>query len=189
MIYFEIIRFGFDYSCRADGGDPFFVGRRTQYRGRVGLFNVFRRSPLTQLPYRASDFTTTFDFGAKFIAPTAEAEGLNFLTLNTYDRAGFTFGFAQFAAHVAEGDFVLYLRRLLARPEASNYFPGLSLIGGQVHQLDDRGNPRRLEDQRSSELLKRYLNPTGEEVEDAEVVAAARLIHWTITMPTRAGFR
>jgi hypothetical protein len=183
MIYFEIMRAGSNYSCRADGGEPFFVGRRTQYKGRVGLFNVFRGSPLKQLPYRASEFRPAFDFWATFIEPTAAAEGLNFLTLNTYDRAAFTFGFAQFAAHVAEGDFVLYLRRLLARPEAADYFPGLALINGHIHQLDDRGGARRLEDPSSSEPLKKYLNPTRQEVEDAEIVAAARLIHWTTNDP------
>ena len=47
--------------------------------------------------------------------PTAIAEGALFHTLNTYDRAQFTFSFLQFAAHVLDGDFVAHLRALLTQ--------------------------------------------------------------------------
>ena len=66
---------------------------------------------------------------------------------------------------------------LLARPEADDYFPHLELAGGRIHRVTDAGlSP--LESATSTEALMRYLNPTLNEVEDAEVIAAAKLIHW-----------
>src|SRR5262249_15813229 len=121
-IFFEIHRAGPDYSCTADGGLQFFVGRRVTYEGNVGLYNIFPRSKLEKLNYSAGDFRTAHGFWADMIEPTAMCEGRNFLTLNTYDRAVFTFGFGQFAAHVANGDFVKYFRAMLALPNANDYF-------------------------------------------------------------------
>ena len=60
-----------------------------------------------KLSYSAAGHTDTFGFWADFIEPTAMGEGQSYITLNTYDPARFTFGFAQLAAHVPDGDFVL----------------------------------------------------------------------------------
>ncbi len=178
-ISFEIIRQGNDFSARANAGPQFFVGRRVPYEGKVGLYNVFGKSRLENLNFRSADFTEQFGFWAEFIEPTAACEGRNFLTLNTYDRAGFTFGFAQFAAHVPNGDFVLYFRSLLQMPDAANYFPHLGLVNGRVCSVENPQAPKPLESDASTEPLMKYLNPDPAEVEDAEVIAAAKLIHWT----------
>lgn len=176
-ISFEIIRDGRDVWATADGGPRFFVGRRVSYEGRVGLYNVFPGSPLQKLDFDPKNYVDQFGFWARFINPTAGCEGRNFLTLNSYDRAAFTFGFGQFAAHVPDGDFVQWLRAMLALPEARDYFPELSLIGGRIH-LD---GAQSLESATSTAPLMALLNPAPDKVDEAEALAAARLIHWTAT--------
>lgn len=175
-IHFQIQRTGNDFYCTADAGPRFYVGRRVPYEGNIGLYNVFGGSPLQKLNFAATDFVATHGFWAEFIEPTALCEGRNFLTLNTYDRAAFTFGFAQFAAHVPNGDFVRYFRQLLGLADAKTYFPNLDLIGGRITQTD---SGRVLEDDATTAPLMAYLNPDLHEVQDAEVIAAARFIHFT----------
>ena len=98
------------------------------------------------------------------------------------DAAWFTFGFGQFAAHVANGDFVNYFRAMLELPQAGDYFPHLGVIDGHVAKTDGP-TPVPLEDDKSTAPLMAYLNPDLSEVQDAEVVAAAKLIHWTSAIP------
>jgi hypothetical protein len=177
-IYFKILRDGDDFFCKADDGPAFFVGRRVPYEGNIGLYNVFSKSKLEKLIYTAADFEGQLGFWALLIEPTAICEGRNFLTLNTYDRAAFTFGFGQFAAHVANGDFVEYLRALLSLPGAADYFPHLGVVDGRICQTDNPA-PVPLESDKTTIPLMNYLNPNLNEVQDAEVIAAAKLIHWT----------
>jgi hypothetical protein len=128
--------------------------------------------------YDPAEYSDTFSHWAHFIYPTAKAEsGARFNCLNTYDRAGFTFGFLQFAAHVADGDFVKFFRALLQLDERIAYFPDLALQDGRIVQPTANG-VLRLETAASSEALKRYLNPSGGEVENREVLSAARFVHW-----------
>jgi hypothetical protein len=185
-ILFTILRNGDDFSCKADGGPAYFVGRRVHYKGNVGLYNIFAGSKIEKLNYQAADFEALYGFWSAFIEPTAMCEGRNFLTLNTYDRAAFTFGFAQFAAHVPNGDFVKYFRVMLGLPEAPNYFPHLGVVGGRISKTDGPV-PEPLETDQTTKPLMNYLNPSLSEVEDAEVIAAAKLIHWTsASVPARA---
>jgi peptidoglycan hydrolase-like protein with peptidoglycan-binding domain len=165
-------------------GERFYVGNRVPYQGRIGLMNTKANSGPV---YDPAEYAGTFGQWAYFIYPTAQAESAGrFNCLNTYDRAGFTFGFLQFAAHVAEGDFVKFFRALLQLPERSAYFPELELQGGHIVQRTASGLIR-LETSTSSEPLKRYLNPSGGEVEDKEVLSAARFIHWSShSQPHRA---
>jgi hypothetical protein len=147
---------------------------------------VFGNSKLQKLNYQAADFQQLYGFWSTFIEPTAMCEGRNFLTLNTYDRAAFTFGFAQFAAHVENGDFVKYFRVMLSLPEAPAYFPHLGVVGGRICQTDG-SVPVPLENDQTTKPLMKYLNPDLSEVQDAEVIAAAKLIHWTsASAPARA---
>ncbi len=178
-IDFDVTQDGRDYYCSADGAPKFFVGRRVPYEGRVGLYNVFGGSPLQSLNFSAGNYAGEFGFWVEFIAPTAACEGKNFLTLNSYDRAAFTFGFTQFAAHVPEGDFVHYFRALLARPDAGDYFPDLALRNGRITRVGGAGAPVQLETADTTQPLMTYLNPSSAGVEDAEVLAAAKFIHWT----------
>jgi len=156
-------------------GERFFVGNRVPFQGRVGLMNLRdQSSPI----YDPAEYANTFDHWAHFIAPTVKAESRgHFNCLNTYDRAGFTFGFLQFAAHVADGDFVKFFRALLQLDERKAYFPDLELRDGRIVQPTENGVVR-LETAASSDPLKRYLNPSGGEVENREVLSAARFVHW-----------
>lgn len=182
-IMFTIERSGRTFNARADGGPPFFVGFSTSYtdkhsgRDHEGLFNVPSKA-LPKLLYSASAMRPLYGFWADMIAPTAQCEGGNYLTLNTYDVAQFTWGFAQFAAHVPDGDFVQLLRDLLQRPEADDYFPGLDVKNGRIVKLSPQGD-LPLETAQSTQELRNLLNPSTEHIEDAEVIAAAKLIHWT----------
>jgi hypothetical protein len=183
-IYFKLLRSGNVVRARADGAEPFFVGKITQYTDKksgadyTGVYNV-PSTLLPQLIYRAQDFEAAHGYWAHLIAPTARCEGGNFLTLNTYDRARFTFGFGQFAAHVPDGDFVLFFRDLLARPEATDYFPGLELHQGRIFKrVGDALLP--LETSTSTAGLLDLLNPSAATLEDEEQIAGAKFIHWTL---------
>ncbi len=182
-IHFTIERSARIFNSTADGGAPFFVGCQTSYRDRSsgedfeGLFNVPRRE-LPKLIYKATDYRGMYRFWADFIEPTSKCEGGNFLTLNTYDRARFTWGFGQFGAHVPDGDFVEFFRDLIGRPEKENYFPDLALKDGRIVKMSG-GNAVALETASSTSPLMDYLNPTKSAVEDSEVISAAKLIHWT----------
>lgn len=180
-IHFEVVQADGRYSARANGGARFEVGRRVRWTdpasglARVGLLNAGGGRELAYDPER---FVAAFGDWARVIAPTAACEGGGFDTLNTYDRARFTFGFAQFAAHVPDGDFVRWFRAMLGREEAAAYFPDLEVRGGRIARRDGPA----LEDARTTAGLRGYLNP-GPQVEAGEALAAARLVGWTLAEP------
>jgi len=116
------------------------------------------------------------------LAPTVVCESGGMLScINTYDRAYFTFGCYQFAAHVPGGDFVRWLRALLKNvASAPQYFPDLTLnekghisrrIGNELRDLESTENGETRE-------LMRYFNPSDEAIEEREVLNCARFIHW-----------
>ncbi len=155
-------------------GDSFYVGQRVRYGARKGLMND---EAVDRLRYRARDWRERHGVWADWIEPIARVEGGHFHSLNTYDRARCTFGFLQAGAHVAEGQFVRWLRAVLALPDAGASFPDLGLADGQIVRLVHAAPPRVLEDARGTQGLLDYLNPGSHEVEDVEVIQAARLIH------------
>lgn len=160
-------------------GSRFFIGSRVSFEGGKGLMNV--SGTLTQ-KYDRTVFRPIYGFWADFIHPTAMAEGALYHTLNTYDRAHFTFSFLQYAAHVPNGDFVVYLRSLLNLPLAQEYFPDLVLNNNRVCRITDNGIVA-LESDISTALLLDYLNPSLKEVEDTEIIQAAKFIHWAQNDP------
>lgn len=166
---------GNKYFGRVDQGPKFLIGSRVSYLGNKGLMNTV--GPASDR-YERANFRPTFGFWADFIHPTAMAEGALYHTLNTYDRARFTFTFLQYAAHVPNGDFVVFLRALLQLPAAKDYFPDLALEGGRICKVDVGGSTP-LESDASTELLMDYFNPSEKEVEDTEVIQAAKLVHWS----------
>lgn len=170
---------GNKYYGKVDGR-RFLIGRRVSYEGGKGLMNV--EGAATQ-KYDRAVFRPAFGFWADFIHPTAMAEGAFFHTLNTYDRAQFTFSFLQFGAHVPDGDFVCYFRRLLSLPLAAQYFPDLHLKDGRICRQADDGTVVVLESITSTAGLLDYLNPTRNEVEDTEVIQSARFIDWVQNDP------
>lgn len=178
----KIVSFSLEQGNRYYGaidGQRFFIGRRVSYGPRKGLMNVEGSEAQR---YQRAAYRHAYGFWADFIHPSAMAEGALFHTLNTYDRAAFTFSFLQFAAHVPDGDFVRYLRGLLALPLALEYFPDLKLEGGRICRLTNDGF-RALESATSTQALMDYLNPSTASVEDTEVINAAKLIHWALNDP------
>lgn len=160
-------------------GSRFFIGSRVSFEGGKGLMNV---SGTSTQKYDRTVFRPIYGFWADFIHPTAMAEGALYHTLNTYDRAHFTFSFLQYAAHVPNGDFVVYLRSLLNLPLAQEYFPDLVLNNNRVCRITDNGIVA-LESDISTALLLDYLNPSLKEVEDTEIIQAAKFIHWAQNDP------
>lgn len=178
-IDFTILREGKEFRAKADGANPFYIGRQVFYQGRVGLKNDHDKIT-RDFVFDPKDYRGVYGVWADFIAPTASVESnSSFVVLNSYDRAGFTFGFPQFAAHVANGDFVQFFRALLERAEAHQYFPNLVLRNGHIHSVEPLGDVE-LENQDSSQKLQRYLNQSDEIVDDREVIAAAKFVHWTM---------
>ena len=160
-------------------GTRFFIGNRVTYKGNKGLMNI---SGVASQKYERAAFRPTFGFWADFIHPTAMAEGALYHTLNTYDRAHFTFSFLQFGAHVPNGDFVQYLRALLKLPLAREYFPDLTLNHNRICRIDD-DRMTALESDTSTTPLIDYLNPSLNEIEDTEIIQAAKFIHWAQNDP------
>ncbi|GAA4400414.1 hypothetical protein GCM10023187_13590 [Nibrella viscosa] len=156
------------------GGTRFFIGARVPFEGGKGLMNV---SGNAAQKFNRADFRETYGFWSDFIHPTAMAEGGLYHTLNTYDRARFTFSFLQYAAHVPNGDFVAYFRALLKLPLAAEYFSDLRLENDRIVRITDEG-PIVLESDTSTDGLLDYLNPSLREIEDTEIIQAAKLIHW-----------
>ncbi|GAB3573345.1 hypothetical protein [Hymenobacter daeguensis] len=154
----------------------FVIGYRTKYEDNFGLFNIDTAPGLVYLP---ADYRAAHDVWADFIYPTAYVESKgSFFCLNTYDRARFTFGFMQYAAHVPNGDFVRLLRMLLQLPLAPDYFPRLELKNKHIFYRSDEQILTQLEDDNSTMGLMNYLNPTLLDIETQETICAARMVHW-----------
>jgi hypothetical protein len=171
------------YAKKINPDEPrFYVGSKTMYDGNhFGLFNTLVSN---NFKYDAAQFAQQYGFWAYFIAPSAKAESNNsYFCLNTYDRAKFTFGFMQYAAHVPNGDFVNFFKLLLTLPNASDYFPKLRLVNGRIFYLNSNGSSSQMEDDHSTENLMKYLNPSLAEVETQELICAARFVHWTVNDP------
>lgn len=178
---FSIERRGRDYWASYGDAPPFFIGRRLRYQGREGLGTAYPGCPAAPIRFAADDYRTRFGIWADVIAPTIACEGGSFTALNSYDRAAFSFGIGQFAAHIPDGDFVRLFRVLLGMPEACAYFPNLRLGDGRICAIDPSGRVAPLEDAASTRALRAWLNPDAQTVGAAELDAAARLTHWTLT--------
>ena len=178
----KIVEFNLEQGNKYFGkidGTRFFIGSRVPFQGGKGLMNLKGTSVQR---YNREEFHGTHGFWADFIHPTAMAEGALYHTLNTYDRAHFTFSFLQYAAHVPDGDFVVYFRALLKLPLAVEYFDDLRLVNNRICRVTDNGTIP-LESDTSTAGLIDYLNPSLREVEDTEIIQAAKFVHWAQTDP------
>ena len=132
---------------------------------------------------------------AQIIWPTvmAESDGY-FARLNSYDRAAFTFGCYQAAAHTPDDNLIVLFRTLLALSSAARFFPDLTLVEDgehipRVHRRLPDGSVRSLETSRrvtrpngvvETQIpdFMQYLNGDPTRVDDAEKTATARLLLW-----------
>jgi hypothetical protein len=162
-----------------DGSPQFDVGRRVTFQGKTDRTVGLANDAGAMARYKSEDYVKDHGFWAHFIYPTAIVESNGaFATVNSYDRAFFTFGFLQFGAHVPNGDFIKFLRLLLVDSEASDYFPDLTVQAGRVSRFEPSG-VAPLETDQSTHDLMTYFNPTIHEIEDIEVVNSAKMIFWT----------
>lgn len=163
------------YATTADR--KFYIGSETLYQGNHGLFNYrIQDGPV----YRPEDYAENQQHWAWFIYPTAMCESKgSFHCLNTYDRAAFTFTFMQFAAHVPNGDFVIFLRKLLQLPEAKEYFPFLELKNNRIwYARSNQSSPLEKDGENGTAALMKYLNGDSKNIDDQELITAARFVHW-----------
>lgn len=173
-----------DYYATVDDGPEFYLARKTRYQGRVGLAQP--ASQLTGPVYAAQDHTALYGPAAAMIGVIAASESAGrFNRLNSYDRAAFTFGFFQLAAHTPDDNLILLFRRLAAgHPGFQRQFPDLLLQDGRLHRRQgaaatslEREHPRP---GKPEELILKdfmaYLNPDDAAVDDTEIATAARLV-------------
>lgn len=173
-----------DYYATLDDGSECYLGRRTRYQGRMGLAQP--ASQLTGPVYAAQDYTALYGAAAAMVGVISASESAGrFNRLNSYDRAAFTFGFFQLAAHTPDDNLILLFRRLAAgHPGFQQQFPDLLLQDGRLHRRQgtaatslEREYPRP---GKPDELILKdfmaYLNPDDAAVDDSEIDTAARLV-------------
>ncbi len=170
-----------DVFARIEDGPEFYVARRTAYGARVGLAQIGRLSgPI----YDPSAYMAEFGPWAQLVYAIGASESANrFNRINSYDRAAFTFGFYQLGAHTPEENLVLLLREATKLPAFQRHFPELQLKDGRLHRVTE-GRVTDLEvevynarhDEQQLENLMRYLNPVETQLDEAEIIHAARLV-------------
>lgn len=158
----------------------FYVGTEVSYGSRRGLMNS--HNPYGPR-YEPKENEQTYGFWAYYLLPTIACESRGALNcINTYDRARFTYGHMQFAAHTPDENFILLFRELLALPSAAAYFPDLTLNNGLIHERSGQGLVQ-LESRESSAALQVYLNPDEYKVDPKEAQIAARFMDWCARDP------
>jgi len=160
-----------------------YVGRVTRYGSRRGLSRYSDSIPYDRFKAEAANGAWSH-----FIYPTVMAEsGGRHLVINAWDRAHFTWGFYQLAAHTARDNLILLMRELVALPSAKRYFPDLLLVGGKVARRTSNGTVN-LEREVEVDVggwtetqipdFMTYLNPSSRRLDNQEVIASAKFIAW-----------
>jgi hypothetical protein len=172
------------WTARVDGGAPFYVGTSVRWSGFEGIYqpgDKFGAIPGgTYDPAAWVQKLGGLGPWGWFLLPTIIGEsGGYFGRINTYDGAGLTFGIIQFASHTPKDNLILLFRKLLALPDAAEWFPDLTLKSDKVHKVVG-GVPESLEVDEDGRIKKfmEYLNPDSKTVGEPEVRNAARLIGW-----------
>jgi hypothetical protein len=173
------------YFARERGGREFYVSSSVPYQSYIGLYQPSDKQ--TGPIYRPEDYFPLFGPVAALLGSIAASEsGGRFNRINSYDRAAFTYGFFQLAAHTPNDNLILLFRRLAA--ESSRFqihFPELAYRDGKLHRHAGGGHWVSLEREYprtpgSSEMnlkdFMNYLNPDLSRVDKEEVDHAARLV-------------
>lgn len=178
-------------------GDRFYVGYSVPYADDMARRGLAQKLADLGSAARFDAATAASKFGkwAYFLSPTIEAESAGFYgRVNSYDRAAFTFGCYQFAAHTPEANLILLFRKLLQLPDAASYFPDLALKqradgNSTVHRKLPDGTfadlevarvvtrPNGVKEKQLPEFM-RYLNPDPTKVDKEELEVCARLMLW-----------
>jgi peptidoglycan hydrolase-like protein with peptidoglycan-binding domain len=186
--------------ARLADGTRIYVGSETKFTDdmpRRGLFQPSGRLKdiASAGRYDRHEAAALHRHMAHIIWPTvmAESEGY-FARLNSYDRAAFTYGCYQAAAHTPDENLVVLFRMLLALPSAQRYFPDLTLVEDdkkipRVNRKLGSGATQPLENARKVTRpngvvetqipdFMSCLNADATRVDDAELTATARLFLW-----------
>ncbi|HYE45291.1 MAG TPA: hypothetical protein VEA44_05905 [Caulobacter sp.] len=138
--------------------------------------------------YKGDDYVAGLGHWAYLLEATGHCEsGNRFNLFNTYDRAKFTFGFYQLAAHTPRDNLILLFRALMASPEMAAYFPELKMVNGRLCRVDavNGATDLEFEFQNGDEIqlahFMNYLNPNRKLIDTQEILMAARLVHWANT--------
>jgi hypothetical protein len=177
------------FGTRSDlpGEAEFYVGSEVIQPAK-NFFGLFHPIPSYYGPvYDATAYHETLDQWAYLLDVTAFCESkLRFNLINTYDRARFTFGFYQLAAHTPKDNLILFFRKALLDPDFQTLFPDLKLSGGKVFRVAQDGAETDLEEEsfdpatEENQLKKfmTYLNPERTTVDPQEILQAARVVWW-----------
>ncbi|KQW43172.1 MULTISPECIES: hypothetical protein [unclassified Ensifer] len=166
-----------------DTGVTSYAGKVLKYGSRRGLS---RASDL--LLYDRHEAENQIGAWAHFMWPsvTAESNG-RYISINAWDRAHFTWGFYQLAAHTPNDNLILLMRELAALPSAKRFFPDLTLVDGVLSRTTDVGTVSLETEYQVTvgngtemQLLDfmSYLNPTSQRLEEREVFTAAKFAAW-----------
>ncbi|WAD28840.1 hypothetical protein OS670_21350 (plasmid) [Pseudomonadaceae bacterium T75] len=174
-----------DYFATLGGQPEYYVGRDTKFGSLRGLAQP--SSTLYGPRYDISDFTDDYGPVAAILGIIAAGESAGYFNrLNSYDRAAFTFGFFQLAAHTPRDNLILLMRRaVVEHGPFQALFPDLQVVNGKLHRAvgthmvsleNEYPRPSKPTEMNLKDFMT-YLNADGSQVDDAELNAAARLIH------------
>ncbi len=177
-------------------GERFLIGQTVGFADADGKHRgLYQSRVMKDIPRLHYDrFTAEANIGlwAHFMWPSVTAESGNghHLVVNTYDRARFTFGFYQLAAHTPNQNLIKLFRELLALPSAATYFPDLFIRNGRVHRregtatysLEKITEIHRPNGKTEKQLIAfmTYLNPDTYNATEREALNAAKLMHWLV---------
>lgn len=168
---------------------PFLVGREVNQPARSFYGIMVPGDQYWGPVFDAADHVGDLDHWAYLLEATGHCESSNRFTLiNTYDRAKFTYGFYQLAAHTPNDNLILLFRELAKLPAFKDYFPDLAIQNGRLFRLGRDGSATDLETEMPTgpggeinlQLFMNYLNPNRKLVDTQEILMGARLIHWTV---------
>lgn len=163
----------------------FYVAQGTKYGSYRGLFQPSGKSNGPQ--YNIGRFTSRYEAVAGMLGVIAAGEsGGYFNRLNSYDRAAFTFGFFQLAAHTPDDNLILLFRRLASENAAFQaLFPDLKVVDGVLHRVVGDHDvslekvyprPGHANEMNIKDFMT-YLNSDGASIDETELSTAARLVH------------
>ncbi len=182
---FSLRKDGSKWFARRAGTSEFLVGVEVNQPAKRYHGLHFPVSRYYGPQYDVADYVAGFDQWAYLLDVTAFCESKNrFNLINSYDRARCTFGFYQLAAHTPRDNLILLFRAALREPQVATAFPELKLLGGKVFLIGSGGTEIDLEqeffDSATGETqLQRfmaYLNPERFQIDEQEVMQAARLV-------------
>lgn len=174
----------FDYFATLDKAPEYYVARSISYESYKGLYQPSGK--VNGPRFIPGDYVHEYGSVAGMLAviSTSESQGY-FNRINTYDRAAFTFGFFQLAAHTPNDNLILLFRRAIR--DSSSFralFPNLVLVNGILHR-NLGSHSVSLEKQYprpgyQNELILKdfmsYLNPDVKNIDDTELSTAARVV-------------